>query len=64
MKLQVTKRFTDHSAAALWLEAHGYTESIVDPKANGEVVVTLEGAHAVRALEADTKAKVIVPEGV
>jgi hypothetical protein len=62
MKVKCTKTFTSYAAADSWIEANGYSESIVDIKDGGVTVVTLEGPHAVRAIEADAKAKVVVLE--
>jgi hypothetical protein len=61
MKVSCTKRFTDYRTAATWLDLHGYSESVVEIANSGTVTVTLEGAHAVRAIEFDANAKVIVP---
>lgn len=49
---KLIKRFDDYQAAASWLEKHGYTESVIE--ITDSVRVTLEGAHAVRAIEAAT----------
>jgi hypothetical protein len=62
MKVQCTKRFINYAAADAWIEANGYDQPVIVIAESGATTVTLEGAHAVRAIEADAKAKVVVRE--
>lgn len=62
MTVKFTKSFETYLAAASWLEEHGYTESVIELGNGSGARVTLEGAHAVRAIEAATKTKVVIPE--
>jgi hypothetical protein len=62
MQVRFTKSFPDYPAADAWIESNGYSESVINITHDGKVTVTLEGEHAVRAIEQDTKAKAIVTE--
>lgn len=57
MKVQFTKTFPDYEAAALWLHAHGYS-AVVKFEKDGRVTITLEGQHAIKAIEQATNSKV------
>jgi hypothetical protein len=61
MTVRFTKTFPDRRAARAWLNENGYSEFVVDISQKPAIKITLEGAHAVRAIERATKAKVIVP---
>ena len=60
--IKFVKSFKNYEAAASWLEQHGYTESIVELLEGHGARVTLEGRHAIRAIEAATQTKVVTPE--
>ena len=61
MKVRFVKKFPDYPSADAWIESNRYTESVFVQSSNGSWTVTLEGEHAVRAIEAEANAKVIVP---
>ena len=62
MPVRYFREFPDYIAADAWIESNGYSESAINTSHDGKVTVTLEGEHALRAIEADTKAKAIVTE--
>jgi hypothetical protein len=64
-----TKTFQDYAvsaqnyeAASSWCHAHKYTPVVRFIAHTGACTITLEGEDALRAIEADTKAKAVVTE--
>jgi hypothetical protein len=60
MTVRFTKTFPTYADATRWLHEHGYSTAVVDLGA--VVTITLEGADAIRAIEEETKAKIIPSE--
>jgi hypothetical protein len=62
MTARFTKTFPNYTAATAWLHERGYSAAVTFVRQAGECTITLEGEEAIRAIEEETKAKVVEGE--